>query len=87
MQNQIKEQINTYCSICHKAINIIKGRPTWCKNCKTNIAFIERNYQAPEQKLYNLKIRFLTLTIIKNNPKIGVSKALRQAINEFNLEK
>lgn len=70
----------TRCSICKDKITIIVGRPTICKNCKTNLAYLTRNSHNPDRKLNNLRIRFLALTIIKENKKIRLSDALRQAI-------
>lgn len=88
--NEQLSPIETYitrCSICKDAITIIAGRPTICKNCKTNLAYIARNIHQPDKKLSNLRLRFLALTIVKANRKIKLSEALRQAIQIKNKER
>lgn len=70
----------TRCSICKAAITIIVGRPTVCKNCKTNLAYLARNAHQPERKLSNLRIRFLALIILRDNKQISLSESLRKAI-------
>lgn len=79
-----KVTINSHCSICKTKIKIIARRPNVCKNCKTNLAYIARNHQHSATKLNNLKIRLVALTSIRNDPKIGVTEALRKAINYIN---
>lgn len=72
--------MKTRCYLCNEVMPLIPGRPKVCKNCKTNLAYLDRNSHQAERKLSNLHIRFLALTILKDNLKISITEALRRAI-------
>ena len=68
------------CGICKSLITQTIGHPNVCKNCKTNLAYLARNFHQPDKKLPNLKLRLIALTILQSSPKMSLSEALRQAI-------
>ena len=68
------------CGICKNLMTQIIGRNNVCTNCKTNLAYLARNFHQPDKKLPNLKLRLLALTILQSSPKMSLSEALRQAI-------
>lgn len=77
----------TRCGICKEAITIIARRPPVCKNCKTNLAYLARNIQCSDLKINNLKLRLISLSILKNSPSMSLSKVLRQAIKVVSTNK